>query len=165
MRRSGATATRRPRWLVAGAAALAATLFAGSAHAVLGGAVASVHDDRARLKATILAARPLAAGTTVHEMVLADGSSIREHVNADGVVFAVSWSTRFKPDLAALLGSHAAGYALAASQAMGRAGVRHQATLQRDDLVVHATAHLNAHVGVAYLRSLVPDGVRPDALR
>ena len=44
-------------------------------------------------------------------------------------------------------------------------GIRHHAELSRGDLVVHSTAHLNAFVGKAYLRSLVPEGVRVDELR
>jgi hypothetical protein len=150
-----------------GLAALAATLLWVTlpAHAVLGGDVATIGDDQARLGG----ARSTAASANVlmrtHEITLADGSSIREFVAPSGVVFAVAWSTRFKPDLAALLGAHAGTYAMAASEALRQPGIRRQFELRRGDLVVHATAHLNAHVGKAWLTSLVPEGVRLDALR
>ncbi len=96
---------------------------------------------------------------------MADGSSIREFISPDGIVFAVSWSTRFKPNLESLLGTHAAGYAAAASEAMRTPGIRRNVALQRGDLVVHSTTHLNAFVGRAYLRSLVPQGIGADELR
>jgi hypothetical protein len=37
--------------------------------------------------------------------------------------------------------------------------------VQQGDLVVESNAHLNAHVGRAYLRSLLPTGVAIDAIR
>jgi hypothetical protein len=77
----------------------------------------------------------------------------------------VAWSTRFKPRLDQLLGTHAGPYAAAARQALATPGIHQRFELDQDDLVVHASAHLNAHVGVAYLRSLVPAGVRIDDLR
>jgi hypothetical protein len=46
-----------------------------------------------------------------------------------------------------------------------RAGVMHHATVQKGDLVVESSAHLNAHVGRAYLRSRLPSGTPLDALR
>ena len=96
---------------------------------------------------------------------MADGSSIREFVTPSGVVFAVAWSTRFKPDLEALLGAHATTYATAASEALRLPGIRRHVELRRGDLVVRSTAHLNAYVGTAWLQSLVPQGVGVDALR
>lgn len=95
----------------------------------------------------------------------ADGSTIKEFLTPGGIVFAVSWSTRLKPRLDVLLGAHAPGYAEAARAAASAPGVHHAATLVAGDLVVHETSHLNTHVGVAWLRSLVPEGVRVDELR
>ena len=100
-----------------------------------------------------------------HEITLADGSSIREYVTPGGIVFAVAWSTRFKPDLAALLGQHAGAYAAAASEAMKAPGIRRHVELRQGDLVVQSGGRLNAFVGRAWLRSLVPEGVNIDALR
>lgn len=134
-------------------------------HAVLGGDVATVADDQARLRG----ARRTAAGASetvrTYEITMADGSSIREFVTPSGVVFAVAWSTRFKPDLEALLGAHATTYATAASEALRLPGIRRHVELRRGDLVVRSTAHLNAYVGTAWLQSLVPQGVGVDALR
>jgi hypothetical protein len=147
--------------------AVALTVFASAmpAHAVLGASVASLRDDQSRLKATRQAVVTSPGAVGMHEMTLADGSSIREYVNPNGIVFAVSWSTRLKPRLAPLLGQYATSYASAAGAAAGRRGIQRKVVLQEGDLVVHATAHLNAYVGTAYLRSLVPDGVSADVLR
>jgi len=154
----------------AGAAARLAVVLSGLAaapvHATLGEPAASIDADTARLGR---ASRVLAASPTPtvrqHVITLADGSVIREYVGANGLVFAVSWNTRFKPRLDALLGQYAPTYAAAASQAALAPGIRHSVAFAQGDLVVDATAHLNAHAGLAWLRSLVPAGVRIDDLR
>jgi hypothetical protein len=80
-------------------------------------------------------------------------------------VFAVAWSTRLKPRLPELLGNYAPAYSAAAARAAAKAGIQRHVVLQQDDLVVRATSHLNSHVGIAYLRSQLPEGVSVDALR
>jgi Protein of unknown function (DUF2844) len=155
----------RSRHAACFALVLGAALSGVPAHAVLGERAATVGDDQARMKATRQTALAPSGASEMHEMTLADGSSIREYVNQAGVVFAVSWSTRLKPRLVPLLGQHAADYAAAAGAAAARPGIQRKISVQEGDLVVHSTAHLNAYVGVAYLRSLVPDGVQADALR
>jgi hypothetical protein len=149
----------------AGVCVAAALLAAPAAQAVLGGDASTVHDDETRLKGASGKATALRAQVQSHEIAMADGSSIREFVTPAGVVFAVAWSTRFKPDLASLLGAHAAGYSAAAADAMRAPGIKRQVVLQRGDLVVHSTTHLNVFVGKAYLRSLVPPGMPVDELR
>ncbi len=155
-----------PSRAVAAAVLAASTwLAAGSAHAVLGGDLSTIADDHQRLKATRLQVAPVTAPSSSHVITLADGSSIREYTTAGGIVFAVAWSTRFKPDLTALLGQHATAYAAAASEAMKAPGIRRQVELRQGDLVVQSAGRLNAFVGKAWLRSLVPAGVDVDALR
>ncbi len=161
-----APSRRIERRIAAALIALGALVVADGAHAVLGGDASTIATDQTRLKAAGRAAAAAVSATVQsHEMTLADGSSFREYVNPAGIVFAVAWSTRFKPKLAPLLGEHALGYAAAASAASNRAGIQRRVVLQHDDLVVNATSHLNAHVGIAYLRSLVPEGVHVNELR
>ena len=145
--------------------ALALSLAVGQAGATLGEPVATVEADRAQLRSGHRVVQAQAARFQVHVLTLADGSAIREFVAPDGIVFAVAWSTRLKPRLDQLLGAQAARYAAAASAAMAAPGVRHAVSLSSADLVVQASAHLNAHTGLAYLRSRVPEGVRIDELR
>jgi len=141
----------------------AALLHAGAAHAVLGEAAASVQADQMRVRG----ARALHVALThqVHEIVMADGSRIREFVSADGVVFAVAWNTRLKPDLQALLGLHHSAYMAAAREALRQPGVHRHVVLRQGDLVVHSSGHLNSFVGKAYVPSLVPRGTDLDAIR
>jgi len=146
------------------AALIAAALLPLPAAATLGEGVASVQADTLRAAAV----RRVHAEPTgpVHTLTLRDGSVIRQYLAADGRVYAVSWNTRFKPRLDQLLGAHFDTYAAAGRQAQQqRGGVRHAAVLSRGDLVVESSAHLQSHVGRAWLRSLLPAGAGPDAIR
>lgn len=136
----------------------------GSARAVLGEDLASIHADQMRLAgARRLSAAP---GMQVHTLTLPDGSTVRQYAGTDGRVFAVAWNARSKPRLDQLLGTYFATYAEGGRAAMRqRPGVLHTVVVQQGDLRVEAQAHLNAHVGRAWLRSRVPAGVATDALR
>lgn len=149
------------------AAALAAALLPAwplPALAVLGEDSSTVQADQLRLAGV----RRQAAGLAmqVHTISLPDGSTVREYSGADGRVFAVAWNTRSKPRLDQLLGRHFSGYAEGGAALMRRRpGVLHAGVVRRGDLVVEASAHLNHHVGRAWLQSMVPAGVQADALR
>ena len=93
-----------------------------------------------------------------------DGSRVQELVAGNGVVFAVRWNTLYKPDLSALLGGSFPTYADAARQAAQRGGIQRQFRLDATDLVVHSTGHLHTFTGYAYVRSLLPAGLTPQAL-
>jgi hypothetical protein len=142
----------------------AAALWLPSAQAALGAGLDSIQADQMRLSATRLAASPRQA--QVHTLQWPDGSSVRQYSGADGRVYAVAWSTRTKPRLDQLLGVHFSPYAQAAREDQGqRPGPRHHHVVDRGDLVVEATAHGNAFVGRAYLKSLLPGGQTLDAVR
>lgn len=147
------------------ACVLAAALAAATpAAAVLGEDLASVHADQLRLGAA--RRQQVQLTMQVHVLSLPDGSSIRQYATPDGRVFAVSWNTRFKPRLDQLLGQHFATYAEGGRRAQAqRPGVAHSARVARGDLVVESVAHLQAHVGRAWLVSKLPAGTTPDALR
>lgn len=134
------------------------------ARAVLGESAASIHADPLRMAG----ARRLVAGldTEIHVLTMADGSTIRQYLTPGGRVYAVSWNTRYKPRLDLLLGAQFPAYAQACREAMlQRPGIAHSASVRRGDLVVESSAHLNAHVGRAYLRSLLPPTATLDAIR
>jgi hypothetical protein len=135
------------------------------AAATLGENLASVQADGLRISA-IRRASSSGLATQVHTLTLADGGTIRQYADASGRVYAVAWNTRSKPRLDQLLGQHFAAYAEGGRRAMQRrAGVMHSGVVQQGDLVVESSAHLNAHVGRAYLRSLLPAGGAADAIR
>ena len=96
----------------------AALLCAAPAHAILGERSDTVQADQLRFSGA--RSKRVLAQMTAHEISLPDGSSVREYVNAAGVVFAVSWRTRLKPDLANLLGPN---FTVAAAGNRPEAGV------------------------------------------
>ena len=132
------------------------------AWAGLGDAQSSIEGERARMHAL----RAVAHNThySVHELTTADGSRVRQYVGGGGRVFAVAWSTFFKPDLASLLGPSYASYSEAEHAAVLRGGIQRQFRHQEADLVVRSSAHMNVYRGFAYRPSLTPQGVSLQSL-
>ncbi|MEI6734702.1 MAG: DUF2844 domain-containing protein [Comamonadaceae bacterium] len=157
MRRSGMSPVTCALVLVAGFGC------ANEALAVLGGAEETVQADHRRFGGE----RRQAAGSQfrTHEVSLPDGSTVKQYVNASGVVFAVSWRTRLKPDLNALLGSGYAALAVGSVAGAGVASARMQQLTRQPHLVVHQGGRMNAFAGLAYVPTLVPQGFNADALR
>ena len=152
--------TLRP-WLFAAACGALFPVF--EAKAVLGAGADTVQTDQARFKAV---RKQSANGTmTTHEISLPDGSSIKEYVNASGIVFAVSWRTRLKPDLEALLGAQYAAHAAAQGAPSGVAASKRMRSIRTADLVVHQAGRMNAFGGLAYVPTLVPVGIDAETLR
>lgn len=136
---------------------------AGEAGAVLGETADSVAADQLHFKGE--RRQSMAGRMTAHEISLPDGSSIKEYVNAAGVVFAVSWRTRLKPDLERLLGPNFVLYTGKQSAASGVAGSKMLRSLRQPDLVLHQGGRMNAFAGLAYVPTLVPEGFDADTLR
>lgn len=148
---------------------LAATAISAVPHtasAALGGTIESIAGDRVQMKASsrVMAAAPGAITTipyTVHELLTPAGITVHEYARIDGRVFAVTWSGPTMPDLRQLLGPHFSSYVVATDNQ--RHGHAHR-SIRADDLVVRSAGHMRAFSGVAYLRSLIPDGVSIDDL-
>jgi hypothetical protein len=133
--------------------ALALTLAAAApAFATLGGGVASVEADRAKLAGSVQVTT--IAGVTVHEITTAAGTRVREYLTADGAVFAFTWKGPFIPDMRQLLGTYYEQYAHAALEAHPM-GKRHL-TVQLPGLVVESNGHMRAFTGRAWDPALVP---------
>lgn len=130
-----------------------------TAHASLGGDSASVEADRMHMKAKHVAHQiPSSTGSfTVHEITLPTGTLVRQYVSSAGVVFAVTWSGPFMPDLRQLMGPHFDK--MVARQAnhvhAGRPFVRQH----ESDLVIESGGHPRSFIGRAYLPSALPVGV------
>lgn len=138
---------------------LAVAGHAAAARASLGGDSASVEADRLQLRATG-AARQTASpsgGYTVQEIVLPSGTRVRQYVSNAGVVFAVSWSGPFMPDLRQLLGPHFA--ALVAAQASGGHAGQRFIGVHQSGLVIESGGHPRSFAGRAYLPGAMPAGV------
>ncbi len=141
----------------------AVLLQAQQAQAVLGGGEDSVHADQVRFQGEH---RKLSGSQmTTHEIGLPDGSVVKEYINAAGLVFAVSWRTRLKPNLDALLGAHNAAPAASLHADSGVATAKRQQSMRQSNLVIHQGGRMNAFAGLAYVPSLVPEGFNADALR
>jgi len=102
---------------------------------------------------------------TTLEVRMADGSSVKEYVNPAGVVFAVSWRTRLKPDLEVLLGERFVAQAAKIAAPAGVAGIKSYPSIRQPNLVVHQAGRMSAFAGLAYDPTLVPEGVNAEALR
>jgi hypothetical protein len=132
--------------------------------AALGASVASIESDRLQMRATRQAAQSTPVGT-VQEIRLSDGSTIRQFVNAQGIVYAVAWSTRIKPNFAQILGTYAAAFDAGVASAAQRPGLRRSVSVDQGDLVVVSSGRPGAFVGRAWLKSQLPAGSNADAIR
>ena len=130
--------------------------YATSADATLGGNGSSVEADRVNMKVERAARQNLAtAGSyTVHETTLPSGTIVRQYVSNSDVVFAVTWSGPFIPDLKQLFGLHFD--TMVAHQAKhtnaGHRFFRHHEA----DLVIESGGHQRSFAGRAYLKSQIP---------
>jgi hypothetical protein len=138
---------------------LAAICHVAVAHASLGGDSASVEADRVHMNVKH-AARLTPSSTssfTVHETTLPTGTLVRQYVSRAGVVFAVTWSGPFLPDLRQLLGPH---FDTMVVRQAKRDHAGHRFVSQHEsDLVIESGGHPRSFVGRAYLPSALPAGV------
>lgn len=143
------------------AAAFAATSWALPARAELGGTIASVENDAARLKGTL---RLVAAQAYMrHEIRVSTGHVIREYASPDGQVFAVSWEGPTVPDLRQLLGER---YFTEFQQAAARQRYgRHPLLIETPGFVFQQTGRLRDFHGRAYLPRSLPSGVDVSAIQ
>lgn len=157
--------TKTPERAAVRLAVAAACACAGApAQAALGDAAVSIEADRLQMRATRQATRATLQGS-VQEIRLADGSSIRQFVSARGIVYAVAWSTRVKPDFAQLLGQHAGTFEAGVAPAASQPGLKRSVTVDQGDVVVVSSGRPGAFVGRAWLKSELPAGVATDAIR
>jgi hypothetical protein len=163
MKRSLLTIGRSVLGLWAFAGACGVLFYSHAAQAVLGAPADTIRADQVRYKG--VRSESSSGPMTTHEIRLQDGSGIKQYVNAAGVVFAVSWRTRLKPDLEALLGPQFSAHAETDSKVPGVAGIKRQHSIRQPNLVVHQAGRMNAFAGLAYVPTLVPEGIDAEALR
>jgi hypothetical protein len=152
------------RTIVECAVVLALVASAAPVSASLGGPAESVDADRVKLQGALMRLTRSEA-FAMHEIRTPSGTMIREYVSPSGVVFAVVWQGPALPDFRQVLGDHFADYRRAVREARtGRRG-RGAFSVSLRDFVVESSGHPRAFFGRAYLPGLLPQGVRPDALR
>ena len=146
----------RYRWLAI-AAVGGWVLPSGVAWAGLGESVAVIEQDRVAMHAQ--KALQVQSTYTVHVLQMANGGLVRQYASADQRVFAVSWVSVGKPDLATLLGPSYGRYVAGVrASVQQRPGAGRQFHHSAQDLVVHSSAHLNVFKGYAYHPSMLPAG-------
>jgi hypothetical protein len=135
-----------------------------AAQASLGGNRTSVELDRIQMKVEQGARLTLSsAGYTVHETTLPAGTLVRQYVSTAGLVFAVTWSGPFKPDLRQLLGPH---FDMMISRQAGHIHAGHPFINQQEsDLVIESGGHPRSFVGRAYLPNALPAGVTAEKIQ
>jgi hypothetical protein len=95
-------------------------------------------------------------GYTVSQTTLDAGTTVREYVDASGVVFGVSWSGPFLPNLKELLGP----YFDQMTSAQERQRQRPQ-VINQPDVVIQSGGHMGAFQGRAWLTGKLPAGFDP----
>jgi hypothetical protein len=134
--------------------------YVATAHAVLGGSAGSVEVDRLHMNAKYAARTnaPAVGNYTIQEMTLPSGTSVRQFVSStSGVVFAVTWSGPFVPDLRQLMGSH---FDKMVARQTGTSQAGHRFVRQQySDLVVESGGHPRSFTGRAFLPAALPAGV------
>lgn len=88
---------------------------------------------------------------------------VHELVDAQGIVFAVTWSGPFKPDLKELLGRHFDSFRDKGAQHRG--GNRSQLAVDTGEAVVVSSGHMRAFEGRAWLPSRLPAGFDPQEMK
>jgi hypothetical protein len=136
----------------------------GRAQAGLGGHLATIQTDSARMGARMESAQM--NGYALHTLTRANGGTVHELTNADGQVFAVTWSGPGKPDLRSLLGRYFETFQ-AANVATGRglrSPLRMPPHVNQPDLQIQTAGHMGWFRGVAFIPSLAPAGFSPNNL-
>ena len=131
--------------------------------ASLGGDVASVQSDQAKMQGSLRTSSN--NSYTVHEIQSPTGVAVKEYASPAGKVFAVTWQGPFHPDLRQLLGLYFDQFTQAEqaqrAQRRGRGPVR----IQEPGLVVQVSGHIRAFTGKAYVPQMLPAGVRAEDIR
>lgn len=145
-------------------AALAAIVcLPATARASLGGSASTVESDRVAMEGALM--RMTHADTfALHEIRSAAGVMVREYVSPSGTVFAVVWQGPWMPDLRQVLGDHFERFERSMQARRARRS-RGPVSIDEPDFVVQVSGHQRSFYGRAYLPALLPQGVRPEAIR
>jgi len=146
-------------WLF-GACTLLAAPFARPAYAGLGDEVASVEKDRVGMQAKLHVSKR--TNYDIHELTLDTGATVREFVGQDNMVFAVSWSGGWRPNLRDLFSKHYDRYV---EGTRGRRYARGPVHIELPGMVIFMGGHLRHFFGYAYLTEQVPAGFLPENVK
>ena len=101
-------------------------------------------------------------GYNLHQITLQDGSAVNEFVSPAGIVFGVSWTGHFMPNLHQLLGSYITNLQQGQrTQVVPRRAV----TIQGDNFVFSSMGHARFFRGRAYVPGLVPANLTAEVVQ
>jgi len=158
-----ALAPRIRIWALAAFAALALATVGVPAMASLGGGLESINADRVHMKAQQAPRVTATPAYTMHEDALPSGISVRQYVSGNGVVFAVTWSGPFKPDLRQLLGPYFD--VMLAHQAKSIHAGHPRTRVREHNLVIESGGHMRNFYGRAFLPNQFPAGISTDDIQ
>jgi Protein of unknown function (DUF2844) len=148
------------RRIALSAAILTAALSPNIAAAALGEPESSIQGDVAKFQGSVNSAEHLSY--RVHEITLPSGTVVREFVAQSGAIFAVAWRGPTIPNLRQALGKYFDSYVAAAKVTSLR---QRHLDIAQTGLVVHATGHMRAFSGIAYMPQAIPSGVNVGELQ
>jgi hypothetical protein len=134
-------------------AAVAAAVFSGGSWAGLGAAPGHWPAQAAAARSATVSTG--SSSFTVVQHQLDSGTLVQEFVDGSGMVFAVSWSGPFLPDLKELLGVH---FDAMAAQGQNQGAQHSRLAVQGSDAVIVSTGHMGGFEGRAWLPSRLPPG-------
>ncbi len=143
--------------------AFAAIAMPSASSASLGGNLASVQNDQAKMRGSLQASSK--DFYNIQEIQAPGGITVREYVSTAGNVFAVTWQGRSHPDLRQVLGSYYAQYAQAVEAQRAQRRGHGPLLIQQPGLVVQMSGHMRSLTGKAYLPQSLPAGVRPEEIQ
>lgn len=133
------------------------------AAASLGGDVASVQADVAKMQASLQTSS--SDSYTIHEIQAPTGVSVKEYMSSAGEIFAVTWQGSVHPDLRQLLGTYYDQYVQAVQTQRAHRRGRGPLLIQEPGLVIQVSGHMRSFLGKAYVPQMLPAGVRAEDVR
>jgi len=131
--------------------------------ASLGGDLASVHDDQAKMQGTLQTTSN--QSYNVNEIQAPSGVVLREYVSPSGNVFGVAWQGRTHPDLHQVFGAYYDQYVQAVKAQRAQRHGHGPLLIQQPGLVILIGGHMRALTGKAYLPQSLPAGMRAEEIR
>jgi hypothetical protein len=131
--------------------------------ASLGGDVASVHTDQAKMQGSLRMST--SNSYTVHEIQGSTGVAVKEYVSPSGKVFAVTWQGPFHPDLRQLLGTYFDQFSQAEQAQHAQRRGHGPVSIQQAGLVVQISGHMRSFSGKAYVPQMLPAGTHAEDIR
>jgi hypothetical protein len=134
-----------------------------TAHAALGGDIASVQADQIHMQGSVRMTS--AEGYTVQEIQGSNGIVVREYVSHAGKVFGVAWQGPWPPDLRQLLGSYFDQYEQALKTQRAGHIERGPMLINQPGLVVEMRGHPRSFFGHAYVPGMLPAGTHAEDIQ